>query len=50
MSKYSILPLSGTLRGPRNSVPLSECPTYPKIHISGTSVKKYENVPVIEIS
>ena len=36
--KYSILPLSGTSRGPGNSVQFSECPTYPKIHTSGEKI------------
>ena len=33
-SHYSILPLSGTLKGPRKSVLLSGRPTYPNLLIS----------------
>ena len=42
VTSCSILPLSGTLKGPRKSVPLSECPSSPKVRISGTLEKKWK--------
>ena len=39
LSSYSILPNSGTHKGPQNFVPLSESPSYLDLHLCGTEKK-----------
>ena len=42
INKYSILSLCGTVKELRISVPLTKCPSLPKLYISGTWAKKWK--------